>query len=177
MFSKKKQGAPAGATLQKATVPSPVTIIVVIILLCALATYLVPAGEFARVEDPNTGRKVVDPESFAYVDQQPIGLMDLFMSITKGIQGASSIIGFLFIIGGAFAMVEATGAINSGLGVVVRKMRGRELLLIPVTMLIFSVVTTLAACSEEYIAFLPLVLSVCFAMGFDSLTALGIVLQ
>ena len=175
MFSKKKQSAPAGATLQKANVPSPVTIIVLIILICAIATYLVPAGEFARVEDPNTGRNVVDPDSFAYVDQNPVGLMDLFMSITKGIQGASSIIGFLFIIGGAFAMVEATGAINNGLGVVVRKMRGRELLLIPVTMLIFSVVTTLAACSEEYIAFLPLVLSVCFAMGFDSLTALGIV--
>ena len=175
MFSNKKKTEPKGMTLEKAKVPSPVLIVVIIILCCALATYLVPAGEYARVADPNTGRSVVDPSSYTRVDQNPIGLMDLFMSITRGIQGASSIIGFLFIIGGAFAMMEATGAINAGMGTVVRKMNGRELLLVPVVMLVFSVVTTLAACSEEYLAFLPLVLSVCFAMGFDSLTALGIV--
>ena len=175
MFLKKKKTEPEGNTLQKANVPSPVLIVVVIILCCALATYLVPAGEYARVTDPNTSRSVVDPNSYVRVDQNPIGLMDLFMSITRGIQGASSIIGFLFIIGGAFAMMEATGAINAGMGTVVRKMNGRELLLVPVVMFVFSLVTTLAACSEEYLAFLPLVLSVCFAMGFDSLTALGIV--
>lgn len=176
MFSKKKKAAaPAGAPLQKANVPSPVTIIIVIIMLCAIATYLIPAGEFARVKDVNTGRSVVDPTSFAAVAQNPVGLMDLFMSITKGIQGASSIIGFLFIVGGAFAMVEATNAINAGMSAIMRKMRGRELLLIPVLMLALSVITTLAACSEEYIALLPVILSVCFALGFDSLTALGIV--
>lgn len=61
------------------------------------------------MEDPNTGRMVVDPASFSYVDADPTGFFELFMSVSKGIQGSSSIIAFLFIIGGAFGIMEETG--------------------------------------------------------------------
>lgn len=155
--------------------PSPIVIIACIILVSALASYIIPAGTFERVLDPATGRQVVDPSTFHYADQNPTSFFDLFKSVTRGIQSASDIIAFLFIIGGAFGIMEATGAIKSALGTLVLKMRGRELALIPICMLIFSCGSAFAANDEEYLAFLPLILSVCLAMGFDSLTALGIV--
>lgn len=163
------------APIKKKSAPNPIVIIICIILVSALASYIVPAGIFDRVTDSNSGRTIVDPSTFHYVDQSPITFFTLFKSLTLGIQGASDIIAFLLIIGGAFGIMEATGAIKSAMGTLVLKMRGKELLLIPVCMLIFTCGSAFAANEEEYLAFLPLILSICLAMGFDSLTALGIV--
>lgn len=162
------------APAKKVKAPNPVVIVVCIILAAAIASYIVPAGVFDRVPDPNTGRSVVDPTSFHAVEQNPASPFDVFLAIPLGIQGASDIIAFLLIIGGAFGMMEATGAIKAAMGALVRKMQGREMMMIPVTMLVFSLGAAFAANNEELLPFLPLVLSMCFAMGFDSLTALGI---
>ncbi len=174
-MSNQKPGAPDPTLTKRKGAPNPIVIIIGIILVSALASYIVPSGVFERVLDPNTDRMVVDPSSFHYTEQNPTGFFDLFKSLTRGLQSASDIIAFLFIIGGAFGVMEATGAIKSGMGTLVLKMRGRELLLVPVCMAIFTCGSAFAANEEEYLAFLPLILSICLAMGFDSLTALGIV--
>lgn len=171
--SKKKQSKAEGDKSFKA--PNPIIIIACIIFISAVASYIIPAGIYDRIEDPGTGRMVVDPSTFRYTDQNPTGFMDLFTSVTLGIQGGSSIIAFLFIVGGSLGILSATGAIKSGLGTLVKKMKGTELLMIPVIMLVFSVCSTLAGCNEEYLAFLPLLITVCLAVGFDSITALALV--
>ena len=71
--------------------------------------------------------------------------------------------------------MDATGAIRSGMGNMVKKMAGKELFLIPVCMLIFGMGSCFAANYEEFLVFVPLIIPICIAMGFDSLTALGIV--
>lgn len=171
LFHKKKESSGQAKTFKA---PNPIIIIAGIILASAIASYIIPAGQFDRVADPNTGREVVDPTSFHYTEQNPTSVLQLFESVTKGIQGGSDIIAFLFIIGGAFGIMDATGAVRSGMGTLVRKMRGREILFIPVCMLIFGCGAAFAGNNEEYLAFLPLVITICMAMGFDSLTALGI---
>lgn len=97
------------------------------------------------------------------------------MSVTLGMQRASYVIFFLFIIGGMFQVMEATGAIRNGMTLVVKKMAGKELLMIPVCMMVFGCGSAFAGNFEEFLAFVPLVLAVCIAMGFDSLVALGII--
>ena len=155
--------------------PNPMLLLAVMVLICALATYIVPAGVFDRVTDPNTGKLVVDPNSFHFVEQNPIGLFDLFQSFTLGLQNSAQIIFFLFIIGGAFGVMDATGAIKCGMGNMVKKVAGREILLVPVTMIVFGLGSCFAANYEELLPFVPLLIPICIAMGFDSLTALGIV--
>ena len=155
--------------------PNPILILAEIILFCAVATYVVPAGIFDRIADPSTGRMIVDPNSFHYVEQNPVKLFDMFKSLTLGLQKSSDVIFFLFIIGGAFGIMDATGAIRSGMGNMVKKMAGKELFLIPVCMLIFGMGSCFAANYEEFLVFVPLIIPICIAMGFDSLTALGIV--
>ena len=78
------------------------------------------------------------------------------------------------IIGGALNVMAETGAINGALGHVVTKVKGREMLLIPVMLTIMTCLSTFAGCSEEYIAFVPLIMAVSYALGFDSIVAVAL---
>ena len=153
--------------------PSPIIILVCVIVLCALASYVIPAGVYDRVKDVHTGKMVVNPSTFHYVAQKPTGFLDFFTSINKGFKGGISIIAFLFMVGGSLNILAKTGAIIAGLSTLVKKMRNHSILLIPVLMTTLATFSTLAGCNEEYLAFTPLLVSVSLALGFDSLTALG----
>ena len=154
--------------------PSPILILVCVIILCAIASYVIPAGVYERVKDVNTGKMVVDPSTFHYVTQNPTGFLDFFTAVNKGFKGGISIIAFLFMVGGSLGILAKTGAIVAGLSTLVKKMRGHSILMIPVLMVTLATFSTLAGCNEEYLAFTPLVVSAALALGFDSLTALGI---
>ena len=154
---------------------NPMLFLVVILLIVAAASYVVPAGSYDRVYDEATERMLVDPDSFHAVEANPTTLFGLLMSVTLGMQNAAYIIFFLLIIGGMFAILNGTGAINNAMANVVRAMRGRELLMIPVCMTVFGCGSAFCANFEEFLAFVPLVLAVCLSMGFDSLTAVGII--
>lgn len=153
--------------------PSPIIILVCVIVFCAIASYIIPAGVYDRVKDVQTGKMVVDPSTFHYVAQKPTGFLDFFTSINKGFKGGISIIAFLFMVGGSLNILAKTGAIVAGLSALVEKLKNRSVLLIPVLMTTLATFSTLAGCNEEYLAFTPLVVSVALALGFDSLTALG----
>ncbi len=154
---------------------NPMLFLVVILLIVALASYIVPAGTYDRVYDETTDAEIVVPGSNHSVDRNPTTLFGLLMSVTLGMQNAAYIIFFLLIIGGMFAILNGTGAINAGMANVVRAMKGREFLMIPVCMIVFGCGSAFCANFEEFLAFVPLVLAVCLTMGFDSLTAVGII--
>ena len=94
---------------------NPMIFLVVIIALCAIASYIVPAGTYDRVLDAASGREIVDPASFHYIARTPVTLFGLLMSVTQGLQNAAYVIFFLMIIGGTFAVLDATGAMNAGM--------------------------------------------------------------
>ena len=153
---------------------NPLLILAVIILIAAIATYVVPAGSFDRVLNEATGYDMVDVDSFHLTEKNPISPFNLFVSLTLGLQNAAYVIFFLMIIGGMIKVVESTGALHAGLSNVVIKMKGKELLLIPVCIFLFGLVSAMAACCEEYLAFMPLMYVVCVAAGFDSITAVAL---
>lgn len=77
---------------KKFKVPHAWVIIFMIIVMVAILTYIVPAGEFERTKDPTTGRIVVVPDSFHYVESSPVGFLDTFVAIQKGMIDAASIV-------------------------------------------------------------------------------------
>lgn len=121
------------------------------------------------------GQEIVDPESYHSVERSPITPFNLLVSVTLGMQRGSAIIFFLLIIGAMFAILDGTGAINAGMTNIVRAMKGKEFLMIPVCMIVFGMGSAFCANFEEFLAFVPLVLACCLTMGFDSLTAVGII--
>ena len=153
---------------------NPLIILAVIIILAAIATWIVPAGEFDRVPIEGTEYERIAPDSYHSVDGNPIKPFDVFISFTKGLQDAAYVIFFLLILGGVFKIVEATGALHAGINNMIRKMAGKQLILIPICLIVFSLISATAACCEEYLAFLPLMYLVCMACGFDSILSVAL---
>lgn len=150
---------------------NPIIILACIMLLAAIMTYIIPAGTFDRVAIEGTEYERVVPGSYHTVESNPIGVFAFFMSLTKGLQEAAYIIFFLLILGGVFKIVEATGALHAGINNMLRFTAGKEIILIPICLIIFSLISAFAACCEEYLAFMPLMYMVCMACGFDSIMA------
>lgn len=142
-------------------------------LIVTVASYIVPVGSYDRVMVD--GQEIVDPESYHSVERSPITPFNLLVSVTLGMQRGSAIIFFLLIIGAMFAILDGTGAINAGMTNIVRAMKGKEFLMIPVCVIVFGMGSAFCANFEEFLAFVPLVLACCLTMGFDSLTAVGII--
>ncbi|MBQ8062707.1 MAG: YfcC family protein [Bacteroidales bacterium] len=175
MEKETNQALPVEEKQPKLKALNPMVLLLIVIALCAVMTYIIPAGSFDRYMDPTTERELIKPGSFHYVDRSPTTLFQLLMSLTLGLQNAAYIIFFLLIIGGMFAIINGTGAMDSAISNIVRKMAGRELFLIPVIMLVFGSMSAFCGNFEEFLAFIPLVLAASITMGFDSLTAVGIV--
>ncbi len=160
---------------KKFVMPHTYVILIAVIILMAICTYIIPAGEYARVEDPNTGRMVVDPDSFASVDANPTKPFDLVKSIPQGMDAACSIVFFIFIVGGSFNIIMSTGAIERGIGKVAIASRGKEKLLIPLVVFIFSIGGATFGMSEEAIAFIPIGVALARAVGYDAMVGCAIV--
>ena len=113
---------------------NPMLFLVAIMLIVTVASYIVPVGSYERIVVD--GQEMVDPASYHPVERSPITPFNLLISVTLGMQRGSAIIFFLLIIGAMFAILDGTGAINAGMTNVVRAMKGRELLMIPVCMIV-----------------------------------------
>ena len=171
MFKKKAEGE-----MREIKPINPMIILACIILIAAVATYIVPAGTFERVAVEGSEYERVVTDSYQRVDNQPIGIFDMFKSLTLGLQDAGYIIFFLMILGGTFKIVEETGALHAGISNMLKATAGKELILVPICLVVFSGISALAACCEEYLAFLPLMYMVCMACGFDSILSVALLL-
>lgn len=145
-----------------------------IIIIVGILTYIIPAGQFDRVEDLNTGRMLADPNSFHYIEKNPASVFSLFKAIPAGMVDSAKIIFFIFIISGAVQIVNATGAINAGLLKLTKKFEGRENLLIPIFMIFFSFTGAFLGFNEENIVFIPLAVSVAKYLGYDGIVGISI---
>jgi uncharacterized ion transporter superfamily protein YfcC len=166
--------------------PHPLTLLTGCILTAALCSYIVPAGQYDRREDPATGRQVVVSGTFHRVEQRPVGPFEALVAIPKGLTDAASVVFLVFLVGGAFTVVDETGALRRGVGWLVRAIEGsrdtrpgvssgsRAALMIPVVSLGFAAGGALENMSEEIIALVPVLLYVTRRLGFDAVTAVAI---
>ncbi len=154
-------------------VPHSYVILFSIILLATVMTYLLPAGVYERYRDERTGRTLVDAQSFHDVEQAPVSLFGMVNALPEGMVKAADIIIFIFICGGAFSIIQATGAIDSAIGKTIRRLEGKEKLMIPVTMLLFAAGGATFGMSEEVIVFVPIGVALARAMGYDDIVGVA----
>ena len=153
--------------------PHPLTLLVACVLIAAALTWALPAGEYERSEDPVTGRSVVVPGTYAPVQAAPVGPFQALVGIPKGMIEAASVIFYVFLVGGGFAVVERTGALTRLVNSLVAALAGRGLLVIPVAGLAFGTGGVLLQMQEELIAFVPVLLLLTSRLGFSPLTAVA----
>ena len=144
-------------------------------LVAAAATYLIPAGEFDRVELEN-GRSAVDPESFTYLESTPTGLMEFLTAIPRGLVDAGEVVFFTLIIGGMFMVLRESGIIEVAVDKMARKFSKKSILVIPVLITVFASIATLIGTAELSLVYIPVIIPLIIALGYDSMTAAAIAL-
>ncbi|HEU4559980.1 MAG TPA: hypothetical protein VFS20_19175 [Longimicrobium sp.] len=151
--------------------PHPLILLVGGVLLAALLTWILPAGEYTRTRDPVTGRDVVVAGTYHTVAAQPVGPFDALVAIPQGMVEAADVIFFVFLVGGAFAVVERTGALTRGMNGLLRVLQGRESLVIPVVSVAFAAGGALQHMQEEIIALIPALLLLTRRLGYQPMVA------
>lgn len=155
-------------------VPHVYILLLGLILICSLLSYVVPAGQYDMTTVGT--REVVDAATYHTVEAEPVTLMQFLSAVPRGMTESAQIIFFIFIIGGAFGVLQETRAIEAGIGRLLKLLRGKTWVLIPIIMILFSLGGAVFGMSEETIPFIPIFVSLCIAMGYDSITGAAIVL-
>jgi uncharacterized ion transporter superfamily protein YfcC len=161
-------------TTQNSRFPHPLVLLIAFIILAGAATYLLPAGRYERVANEATGRTAVVPGSYQRVEQSPVGPWGVLSSIQKGMIEAASVIFFVFLVGGAFTVVEQTGALTSAVESLVSKLESRPFWVIPISTLAFATGGATFGMYEETIAFIPILVLLARRLGFDALTGVAV---
>jgi len=167
------------AKKEKFKMPHPIVLIYVLVILMVILTWIIPSGEFQRVETKVGGssRLVTVPGTFHRVEQMPARLEALLLAPIRGFQDGMLIIVFLFVIGGAFAVINETGTID----LAIKKMAAAfsrhprlHKFIIPVLMLVFSLAGSIFGMAEETIPFILVFIPLALSLGYDSVVGVAI---
>ena len=153
--------------------PHPLVLLVGFIVLAAALSYVLPAGQFARQKNEATGREVVVPGSYQRLAATPVRPLDMLVDIPKGMADAAGVIFLIFLAGGAFTVLDQTGALRHGVDWLLARAHGREVLVIPVVSLLFATMGALENMGEEIIPLVPVLLVLMRRLGYPVLTAVA----
>ncbi|UBV38756.1 YfcC family protein [Staphylococcus xylosus] len=144
-------------------------------VIATIATYIVPSGEFKRIKGPE-GREMVDADSFHYITSAPVGIVDFISIIPRGLIEAGEIVFFTLIIGGMFMVLRRTGIIEIAVDNLARRFIYKSIFIIPVLTTVFAIVATLIGTAELTLVYIPVIIPLIIALGYDSITATAIAL-
>jgi uncharacterized ion transporter superfamily protein YfcC len=162
----------------KLKAPNAFVLIFGIMVGMACLSWVIPGGEYARVEKEIEGlgtRMVVDPDRFEEVEAVGQGAFALIQAPIKGAEHAAETLAFILLIGGAFGVLQATGALMAGLKWLTLRARGSgRFLMIPILMMAFSAGGVLFGMAEETLVFVLLTVPLSVSLGFDTITGIAI---
>ena len=159
----------------KLRLPNTFVLLLSLLALIALATWVVPGGRFAT--ERVNGKTLVVAGSFHAADARPQGLAALLTAPIKGFVEAALIIGFVLIVGGAFAVLQKTEAIDALIKAVARAHSRSGLVraaVIPGFVTLFSLGGASFGMAEEAIPFVLIFIPLALALRLDSLTGVAI---
>ncbi|MYN06757.1 YfcC family protein [Pseudoduganella aquatica] len=159
----------------KLRLPNTYVLVFAILALIALSTWIIPGGKY----DTHlvNGKQLINPATFHYIDSNPQGLPALLMAPIRGFAEAGLIIGFILIVGGAFAVLQKTEAIDALIKSIARAHEHSRFVraaLIPVFITLFSLGGATFGMNEEAIPFILIFVPLALALGYDTITGVSI---
>ena len=156
----------------KLKLPHPLVLLLAGVAVAVALTWIIPAGSYERRQDAATGREVVVPGTYARVEAAPIGPMAALMTVPRGIVAGADVILTVLLVGGAFGLLDATGALARLVGALVGFTR-RPRIVVVFVCLAFATLGALENMHEEIIALVPVMLVLSRGLGFGAITALA----
>lgn len=152
--------------------PHPLILLLGAVGVAAILTWILPAGAYERRTDEATGREVVIAGTYARTEAAPVGVKGALLAVPRGIVAGADVIVTILIVGGAFALLDATGALARLVGSLVGRTRRPRTIVIVVS-LTFATLGALENMHEEIIALVPILLVLSRGLGFGAITALA----
>lgn len=163
--------------------PTAYTILFALIVIVAALTWVIPAGQYETAYSEALGRDVAIAGTYNEVEANPQGPLDVIMAPIAGLYDPGSyeanaidVALFVIVIGGFIGVITSTGAIDAGITRAMTALKGREKWLIPVLMALFAFGGTTYGMAEETLAFYVILIPMMIAAGYDSVTAVAIIL-
>lgn len=163
--------------------PTAYTILFLLIIFVAALTWIVPAGQYDRVMNESVGREVAVPGTYQQVEANPQGFVEVMLAPTAGFYDPDSYAAnaidvalFVLFLGGFLGVMNATGAIDTGIRSAMRHLKGHEIWMIPILMTLFALGGTTYGMAEETLAFYAILIPVMIAAGYDAVTGVAIIL-
>jgi len=152
--------------MRKLKVPNTYVIISVIIALCAVLTWFVPGGQYVKAEDGTLSYEAVDavPQTW-----------QVLSAVYHGFVKQAGIIVFILVVGGAFWLLNATGAVEVGIQRFIARIGKRDILVLVALTVLFSLAGAVFGMSEETIPFVGIVVPLVVSMGYDAFMGMLVV--
>ena len=152
--------------MRKLKVPNTYVIIACILVLCAVLTWFVPGGQYVTGEDGTLTYRQVDsvPQTW-----------QVLPAIYHGFVRQAGIIVFILVVGGAFWLLNATGAVTAGIGRFIAVVGKRDKLVLAAVTVLFSLAGAVFGMSEETIPFVGIVVPLVVSMGYDAFMGMLVV--
>ena len=155
--------------MKKSRFPDSLVLIFAMIVVAQIATYFLSPGEYQR-----EGRKVL-AGTYRAVEAESLPWYSFLSLVPKGMEAGADIIFFVFIVGGVIGVLRATGAIDALLGSTIKGLGSRPSLLVVGMLGLFAVGSSTIGMAEEYMPFIPILVTMCMALRLDAMVAMGIV--
>jgi len=151
-----------------------IAILLVLVIGTYIATLFIPAGEFARVIDPSTGKEIIDVNNFSYVTRDfPVWkffLSPFLIFTSKDSLTIIEILIFLFLVAGSMASLIKTGIMDYFVKKLSAKFKNKRYLCLAIIILFFMLMGAFVGSFEEVIPFVPIIVSLMVGLGFDTFT-------
>jgi len=160
----------------KLSFPHPIIILLSFIFIAGLSTFFAQSGSYDRVLDESTGREVVVPGSFRAVEDVNLGLGDILLAIPAGIIDRADVLVLILLLGGAFFVIEKTGALQVGIESLIYRFRNNPYWLFYLLGFICSICGAVFYMSEEFIGLIPIFVLLAKKTQYDlkAILAIGV---
>ncbi|MCD8903513.1 YfcC family protein [Staphylococcus gallinarum] len=154
--------------------PHTYALLLSIIVCASVLTYIIPAGAYDR--EKKDGQTLVVSGTYHEINQHGVSFFDIFRAIPEGLISGGEIVFYIFLVGGAFGIVHKTGAFENGVNTAMQILGRFKVLMIPLTMLIFSILGFTIGLAEETIIFVPIGIIIERTLGYDAMTGVSMVI-
>jgi len=159
--------------VSRVRLPHPLILLLIAVLVAASLTWILPAGDYTRRDDPVTHRSVVVAGTYHAVPRAPVGPFAAIVSVPRGFVDAAEVIAVILIVGGSWVVVDKLGTLGRLVGALVASFRRRGLIAIPVLSLFFAIMGALENMQEEIIPLVPVLLLLGRGLGIDAVAVVG----
>lgn len=168
------------AVKKKFQFPDTWIVVFCIVAIVALLSWIIPSGtyDYEKIDVNGTTRSVAIAGTYHAVDKaeaSPTGFLGLFAALYEGMVSAADIIFVMMVCAATFGVLVKTGAFHAGIGKIMKKLGSKDIVLIPVLMVLFALGGSIFGMLSEFYGFYPLIVGLFIAFGYDAMVGFAVI--